>query len=786
MRFRWRRLLLGLVLIFISLQLWALIQLDPNSLNENDRSKRANEPRSTQKPAQAQVPDRADVKAPENLFKVDENLCEVTHNDAKSAIQRASDECKPKIHKSYCDHKAGMLLPSRIERTCPHAKRFVAQAPAVTTKNPDAKIRICYFLIVHGRSLRQIKRLVKNIYHTDHVLYFHVDSRSHWLHSELKKLTLEYPNIFLADWRETPIWGGTSLLTTIFRGLTDMVEKQYKWDFFINLSFADFPVKSNDDLVQFLFKYRDKNFMKSHGREPEKFITKQGLDRVFFECDNHMYRISERKTPIGIEIDGGSDWIALNREFSEWLVFSKDENLEQLKIWFNFTLLPAESFFHTAVQNTHWCESFVDNNIRVTNWNRARGCKCQYKAIVDWCGCSPNDFMPKDLNRLKTSRPIFFARKFEEFVSQEAVHKVEADVYGEYSSGTPSLNSYWENIYNAEETERFSDPSKADITKDGQISIFNSWKRLAKLDGSAKLTDVHIYLERKRAEVGYVLEYKLENGDTRQIYVKKKDEPNNESDEIPISIQIGTKWDVKELVFRDPGGLISTQLPIHASLRFHNVHEKFHAIAVIQDPSGTPADQIEMDIPEDEEKRKRRAKTSTFHCEGELGGEVVAADKLALSLPLRPGVWTVSVYVRGTRSMKYIEDSKTHFTVSPLGLFAGKPIGSSDAARSNGGAKVLNNKKKDLKLWNRFIDDVPTADKSSHFALSLAKNSSFVSEQLNSWTDEILSQGWTIASTCTTNSLSPLPDCSKSYWSTFYPDPKSELGEVNSNGRLRN
>jgi len=136
--------------------------------------------------------------------------------------------------------------------------------------------------------------------------------------------------------------------------------------------------------------------------------------------------------------------------------------------------------------------------------------------------------------------------------------------------------------------------------------------------------------------------------------------------------------------------------------------------------------------------------------------------------------------------MKYIEDSKTHFTVSPLGLFAGKPIGSSDAARSNGGAKVLNNKKKDLKLWNRFIDDVPTADKSSHFALSLAKNSSFVSEQLNSWTDEILSQGWTIASTCTTNSLSPLPDCSKSYWSTFYPDPKSELGEVNSNGRLRN
>ena len=109
MRFRWRRLLVGLVLLFISLQLWALIQLDPNSLNENsnDRSKRANEPRSTRKPAQeeADQPDYGGQKAPEKLFKVDENLCEVTHNDAKSAIQRASDECKPKIHKCKLFYK---------------------------------------------------------------------------------------------------------------------------------------------------------------------------------------------------------------------------------------------------------------------------------------------------------------------------------------------------------------------------------------------------------------------------------------------------------------------------------------------------------------------------------------------------------------------------------------------------------------------------------------------------------------------------------------------------------
>lgn len=47
------------------------------------------------------------------------------------------------------------------------------------------------------------------------------------------------------------------------------------------------------------------------------------------------------------------------------------------------------------------CDTLVDNNLRVTNWNRKLGCKCQYKHIVDWCGCSPNDFKPADLIRIQ-------------------------------------------------------------------------------------------------------------------------------------------------------------------------------------------------------------------------------------------------------------------------------------------------------------------------------------------------------------------------------------------------
>lgn len=66
-------------------------------------------------------------------------------------------------------------------------------------------------------------------------------------------------------------------------------------------------------------------------------------------------------------------------------------------------MVSLQSFFHTVLGNSRMCDSLVDNNLRVTNWNRKLGCKCQYKHIVDWCGCSPNDFKPQDLIRIQVS-----------------------------------------------------------------------------------------------------------------------------------------------------------------------------------------------------------------------------------------------------------------------------------------------------------------------------------------------------------------------------------------------
>ena len=73
-----------------------------------------------------------------------------------------------------------------------------------------------------------------------------------------------------------------------------------------------------------------------------RFIKKQGLDRTFLECDEHMWRLGERQLPPEIDIDGGSDWIALNRKFCQFLVTSRDPLVTSLKHMYGYSLLPAE------------------------------------------------------------------------------------------------------------------------------------------------------------------------------------------------------------------------------------------------------------------------------------------------------------------------------------------------------------------------------------------------------------------------------------------------------------
>ena len=155
-----------------------------------------------------------------------------------------------------------------------------------------------------------------------------------------------------------------------------------------------------------------------------------------------MWRVGDRSLPLGIQIDGGSDWVALSRDFVEYVAHPEpDALITGLLRVFRYSLLPAESFFHTALRNSRFCDTYIDNNLHVTNWKRKLGCKCQYKAVVDWCGCSPNDFKLEDFGRMRNTaeRNLFFARKFEPVVNQRIIDHIEQWLYPERTNATAGM-----------------------------------------------------------------------------------------------------------------------------------------------------------------------------------------------------------------------------------------------------------------------------------------------------------------------------------------------------------
>ena len=110
-----------------------------------------------------------------------------------------------------------------------------------------------------------------------------MDSRSEYLYGNLKSLETEngFENIKVTEKRFATIWGGASLLQMMVSAMREMLELQWNFDFVINLSESDYILKHPKYLKKFLAPQKGMNFVKSHGRDTETFIKKQGM---FFDC----------------------------------------------------------------------------------------------------------------------------------------------------------------------------------------------------------------------------------------------------------------------------------------------------------------------------------------------------------------------------------------------------------------------------------------------------------------------------------------------------------------------
>lgn len=204
--------------------------------------------------------------------------------------------------------------------------------------------------------------------------------------------------------------------------------------------------------------------------------------------------------------------------------------------------------------------------------------------------------------------------------------------------------------------------------------------------------------------------------------------------------QVGSDWDGKESIFRNYGGILGAWDDPVAAIRL-NTGKSGEINVVWSDPTGKRVQSYTIKI-----------ETSWF----------VTYHKPKFERPIRPGIWNCRVELKdGTPILD------TKFLVVPL---THENMAAMDNPASVNAARIHDSEEsREFLEWKQNVQKTGTS--------------------LEEWLDKLVSDFWKLSAVCRTEAnrdrCSYIVDCASTDWSTFSPDPKTELGEVRWDGRIR-
>lgn len=281
---------------------------------------------------------------------------------------------------------------------------------------PMKPISIAYLILVH-RLPNQFKKLFLAIYEPDHFYLIHIDKKaSQEIGEEVSSFLEKYTNVHILN-SENVIWGGYSMVQAELDGMEYLLNINKKWDYFINLSGQDYPLKSQKIIKEFLSKNNGKNYIKIADQEKSRPETMNRIENYFEELED---RVSDKTHTRGFMKDVipyiGGQWMILTRNCCEFICNSSE--VKKFEDYYLNTLIADESFFQTVLMNTSFEGTLINDDKRAIIWIPDGDIKLR-----------PKTFTETDLAFLQTGSYLF-ARKFDDNVDNKIIDsiKIQYDV----------------------------------------------------------------------------------------------------------------------------------------------------------------------------------------------------------------------------------------------------------------------------------------------------------------------------------------------------------------------
>lgn len=211
-------------------------------------------------------------------------------------------------------------------------------------------------------------------------------------------------------------------------------------------------------------------------------------------------------------------------------------------------------------------------------------------------------------------------------------------------------------------------------------------------------------------------------------------------------LQVGTDFDLKELIFRNYGQIIGPYSDLVLRHEWGPGQEFTVSVAWI-DPANVIAASYEVTIPDS----------------GKVGNH-----KPQLTSPLRPGVWMVKLMY------KWEVTIEMKFLVVPLSFINHTPISQNDAFYSHKGPEAFYSSRD----FSELSDYLQVNSTVMHIEAA-HERSKYTGHLLDNWIDDLVGLFWSTEGVCAVdNSICDLGECRSNLWSSRSPDPKSEIHGV--------
>jgi hypothetical protein len=199
------------------------------------------------------------------------------------------------------------------------------------------------------------------------------------------------------------LWGGYSMVQAELNGIKFLLDKGVQWDFFINLSGQDFPLKSQEEIQHFL------------NQSAERPETMNRIEHYFEETTKgYIGKPHTRPYMQNITPYIGGQWMILTRACCEFICYN--EEVQKFEDFYRNTFIADEGFFQTVLMNTSFKGTIINDDKRAIIWIADGDIKLR-----------PKTFTTSDLAFLLQGDNLF-ARKFDEISNPQIMHILEGNM----------------------------------------------------------------------------------------------------------------------------------------------------------------------------------------------------------------------------------------------------------------------------------------------------------------------------------------------------------------------